>query len=364
MHAEKIFIIAIIITILMLFGITQIELQADVSNFLSEDVSPVVKLDKEVSNKFGESNGVMISFKIDGKSGGDVKDIRNIEVIKAVVELTKKLKEEDNVKDVQGIGNFFENYPEQDYEKILNFVLNNQASKNFFNNDYTETLIFVTVRGKSNKEINELVKEINDDIDKIAIPEGVKVSFTGEPILVNDILNILVSDLIKSFAIAAIIVLFILFLIYRSITKGLLPYIPLLISLIWTLGTMGYAGIPISIATVAVAPMVIGIGIEFGVFVVNRYLEELNKGVEINKAIQRGVSGVGRAILASTTALTIGFLSLEAGDITIMKDMGIALSIGIIYAMLAALFINPALIAIEKNKILNLKFHKNDSKNL
>jgi len=98
--------------------------------------------------------------------------------------------------------------------------------------------------------------------------------------------------------------------------------------------------------------MIIGIGIEFGVFVVNRYLEELNKGTERNIAIQKGVSGVGRAILASTTALTIAFLALGTGDLTIMADMGIALAIGIIYAMLAALFVNPAFIVIE-DKIMN-----------
>lgn len=347
-HAESVFIIAIIITILMSFGITQIELQTDITNFLFESISPVIKLDKEVSNKFGESNGVIISFKIDGRKGNeDVNDIRDIRVIKSVVELTKRLKIEDNVESVQGIGNFFENYPEQDYEKILNIVLNNPASKNFFNKDYTQTLIFVTVKGKSQKEINDLVKKITDDINKISIPEGVKVSFTGEPILLNDMSNLLISDLVKSFTIAAIIVLLLLFLIYRSLTKGLLPYIPLAISLVWTLGTMGYVGIPISIATVAVAPMIIGIGIEFGVFVVNRYLEELNKGVERDAAIQKGVSGVGRAVLASTTALTIGFLSLATGELTVVRDMGIALSIGIIYAMLAALFINPAFIVIE-----------------
>ncbi len=347
-HAEKIFMLVVIITILMFFGITQIELQTDISNFLSESTSPVVKLDKEVSNKFGEDNGVMISFKIDDKSrSADIKDIRDIRVIKSVVELTDRLKTEDNVKDVRGIGNFFENYPEQYYEKILNAVLNEPSSKNFFNKDYTQTLIFVTVKGKSQKEIDNIVKEITDDIDKTSIPEGIKVSFTGEPILMNDMSDLLISDMVKSFAIAALIVLLLLFLIYGSWTKGLLPYIPLLISLIWTLGTMGYIGIPISIATVAVAPMIIGIGIEFGVFVVNRYFEELNKGIERNIAIQKGVSGVGRAVLASTTALTLAFLALGMGDLTIMKDMGIALAIGIIYAMLAALFINPAFIVIE-----------------
>ncbi|NCS91162.1 MAG: MMPL family transporter [Candidatus Altiarchaeum hamiconexum] len=347
-HAKEIFLIAIIVTIVMLFGITLIELQTDISNFLSESASPVVKLDKEVSNKFGEDNGVIISFKIDKKTGSaDIYDIRDIRVIKSVVELTNKLKAEDNVKEVRGIGNFFENYSEQEYEKILNVILNNPASKKFFNRDYTQTLIFVTVKGKSQKEIDEIVKEITADIDKISVPEGVTVSWTGEPILMNDISNILMSDMIKSFAIAAFIVLILLFLIYRSWTKGLLPYVPLMISLIWTLGTMGYIGIPISIATVAVAPMIIGIGIEFGVFVVNRYFEELNKGIARDIAIQKGVSGVGIAVLASTTALTIAFIALGMGDLTIMKDMGIALAIGIIYAMFAALFINPAFIVIE-----------------
>ncbi|PKP57361.1 MAG: hypothetical protein CVT88_09020 [Candidatus Altiarchaeales archaeon HGW-Altiarchaeales-1] len=107
-HAGKIFLLAVIITAVMLFGITQIELQTDISNFLSESTSPVIKLDKEVSNKFGEDSGVMILVKIsDEKSGKEnINDIRDIKVIKAITELTKKLRTEDNVKDVRGIGNF------------------------------------------------------------------------------------------------------------------------------------------------------------------------------------------------------------------------------------------------------------------
>ncbi len=353
-HAGKIFLLAVIITAVMLFGITQIELQTDISNFLSESTSPVIKLDKEVSNKFGEDSGVMILVKIsDEKSGKEnINDIRDIKVIKAITELTKKLRTEDNVKDVRGIGNFFENEPEQNYEKILNAVLNEQASKGLFNKDYTQTVMFITTEGKGKKEINDIVQTITDDVDKIAIPEGVEVSITGEPILMNDMSDLLINDMVKLFTIAALLVLIFLFLVYRSFTKGLLPYVPLLLSLIWTLGTMGYIGIPISVATVAIAPMIIGIGIEFGVFVVNRYFEELNKGTERNIAIQKGVSGVGRAILASTTALTIAFLALGTGDLTIMVDMGIALAIGIIYAMLAALFVNPAFIVVE-DKIMN-----------
>ncbi|PKP57360.1 MAG: hypothetical protein CVT88_09015 [Candidatus Altiarchaeales archaeon HGW-Altiarchaeales-1] len=196
------------------------------------------------------------------------------------------------------------------------------------------------------------MSEVLEIFYKIAIPEGVEVSITGEPILMNDMSDLLINDMVKLFTIAALLVLIFLFLVYRSFTKGLLPYVPLLLSLIWTLGTMGYIGIPISVATVAIAPMIIGIGIEFGVFVVNRYFEELNKGTERNIAIQKGVSGVGRAILASTTALTIAFLALGTGDLTIMVDMGIALAIGIIYAMLAALFVNPAFIVVE-DKIMN-----------
>jgi len=351
-HAVKIFLISLIVTGLMFFGIMQIELQTDISNFLSESTSPVIKLDKEVSSKFGEENGVMILFKIDEKEKtNDIKDIRDTKVITSIVELTHILKQEDNVKGVQSVGNFFENYSEQDYEKILKIINANPSLKEkfdkFFNKDYTETLIFVSINGKSQREVNEIVDKISKDIDRTSIPEGIKVAFTGEPILMNDISQLLVSDLIKSFAIAAIIVLIMLFLIYKSFTKGLLPYIPLMISLIWTLGTMGYIGIPISIATVAVAPMIIGIGIEFGVFVVNRYFEELKKGIERDVAIQKGVSGVGRAVLASTTALCIGFLALGTGDLTIMYDMGVALAIGIVYAMLGALFINPAFIVIE-----------------
>jgi hypothetical protein len=160
-------------------------------------------------------------------------------------------------------------------------------------------------------------------------------------------MDLLMNDMIVSMAAAAIIVLLLLILIHGSISKGLLPFIPLMFALVWTGGTMGYLGIPLSMVTVALGAMIIGIGIEFGVFVVDRYLEELKNGETRDDAIANAVSGVGRAVFASTTALTIGFLAMLAGAMPMMHDMGKTLAMGVIYAMLAAIFANPAFIIVE-----------------
>lgn len=347
-HAYGIVAAAVIITVVMAFGALQIQIQTDMTTSLIPQNLEVVKLLNKVSDKFGENDMVMIVVQLDSSDDENaVKDVRDVRVLKMLEDLGKKISKENQIVSVFSAANVFEQtggVPGD--QKTVDLILKNiPESQMPFNKDYSVTLMYAGGDIKSEKSIKSVVNEINDDVKKTNIPPGVKVSVTGMPVLRTTLMSLLLSDMLKSLSAAAVIILLLLLAIYRSISKGLLPYIPLMLALVWAVGTMGYMGIPLSLFTVAIAPMVLGIGIEFGVFVVNRYFEEIQKGIPREYAIKKGVSGVGRAIFGSTGALTIGFLSMLVS--TMMHDMGITLAMGIIYAMIAAVFVNPAFIIAE-----------------
>ena len=71
---------------------------------------------------------------------------------------------------------------------------------------------------------------------------------------------------------------------------------PLLLGLIWTLGTMGWLGIQISIPTAGIGAMILGLGVEYGVFMLTRYEEEKEhkrgRYLETNRSITRVSAGL------------------------------------------------------------------------
>jgi len=348
-HAYPIFAIAVVVTLFMAYGAMQIELQTDINAMMSQD-TPASNLQNKVTDKFGGSDMVLVVIQLESSDDPDaVKDIRDLRVLKMLGELGRKVENENAIVSVSSAASIFKDFGGiPDSQKTIDMVLKKiPESQSPFNDDYTVTLLYAQGDIKSEKNIKTVVAEIEEDIKETSIPQGVKVSVTGTPVIRTTLMDLLMNDMIVSMAAAAIIVLLLLILIHGSISKGLLPFIPLMFALVWTGGTMGYLGIPLSMVTVALGAMIIGIGIEFGVFVVDRYLEELKNGETRDDAIANAVSGVGRAVFASTTALTTGFLAMLAGAMPMMHDMGKTLAMGVIYAMLAAIFANPAFIIVE-----------------
>ncbi|MBJ8205957.1 MMPL family transporter, partial [Bacillus cereus] len=103
-----------------------------------------------------------------------------------------------------------------------------------------------------------------------------------------------------------IVVLFFVFPVRRRIIS--LGFV--LIGLIWTFGFMGWAGIPITLATMATLPIIIGLGTDFGVQFHNRYEEEFKNSqfdaeLAIRNAVRHIGPGVGIAVAVSYTHLTL-----------------------------------------------------------
>jgi len=63
----------------------------------------------------------------------------------------------------------------------------------------------------------------------------------------------------------------------RGPAYGAATFAPLFLGLLWTLGAMGLLGIPLTIATIALGSMLLGLGVEYGSFISERIAEETKK---------------------------------------------------------------------------------------
>jgi len=131
-------------------------------------------------------------------------------------------------------------------------------------------------------------------------------------------------------------ILIVLFLViaYRDLADLMLGVVAIVMALIWTFGFIGLAGIPFSPLMVSVPPLLIAVGIDFGIHVVNRYREERELDRDVVPAMEVTNQQVFVAFFIVTGTTVIGFLSNLTSAFPPTQDFGLVAAIGIVFTFL------------------------------
>ena len=89
--------------------------------------------------------------------------------------------------------------------------------------------------------------------------------------------------------------------------------------------------------------LIVGIGTEFAVLLLERFWEELGRGVDPHEAMSRAVSRIGRAIAASGLTVAAGFAALLASSFPALREFGAVTVIDVLLALLATIVVVPPL---------------------
>jgi predicted RND superfamily exporter protein len=133
---------------------------------------------------------------------------------------------------------------------------------------------------------------------------------------------------------ALLLITLFLMVAYRDLADLLLGVIALLMALVWTFGFMGLAGIPFSQVLIAVPPMLLAVGIDFGIHAVNRYREEREEGYGIADGMGRATDQVLVAFFIVTGTTVIGFAANLTSDLVPIREFGVVASVGIVFTFL------------------------------
>ncbi len=127
---------------------------------------------------------------------------------------------------------------------------------------------------------------------------------------------------------------------FRSFRYTLFAVVPLLVGMIWMLGVYPLLGFKLNPINIAVIPLVIGMGIDFGIHLAHRYKVEQDIGTVYR------YTGKGVVLSALTTMIGFGSLGL-IGTFGSISSMGIILFIGLAACLIAALVVLPALLRFD-----------------
>ncbi|WP_264554777.1 efflux RND transporter permease subunit [Halocatena marina] len=134
---------------------------------------------------------------------------------------------------------------------------------------------------------------------------------------------------------AAVLLIF-AFLIYsyRDPLDLLLGVIALGMAIVWTFGFLGIAGIPFSQLLIAVPPLLLAVGIDFGIHAINRYREERVEGKDVGSSMRIATDQLLVAFFIVTGTTVMGFSSNGVSDLPPIRDFGFVAAIGIVFTFL------------------------------
>ena len=125
----------------------------------------------------------------------------------------------------------------------------------------------------------------------------------------------------------------------RQPALSLIAVGPIVLVLIWVLGTMALLGIPYSLVTSIITALSIGIGVDYTIHVIHRYREEYTRSRNPEQAAIRTLTTTGSALLGSALTTAFGFGALIASPLTASQQFGITATITIVYSLVVSVVV-------------------------
>src|SRR6516225_2243571 len=153
----------------------------------------------------------------------------------------------------------------------------------------------------------------------------------------------------KSEAVGLLTAMLVLALTFGSLIAMGLPILTAVFGLITALGTIGLLTHVITVPTVGptLAIMIgLGVGIDYSLFMVNKYREHHAHGADHREAIALSVATAGSAIVFAGTTVMIALVSLAVAGIPLVTTLGLVTAVAVLTAVLAALTLLPAVMSL------------------
>ena len=186
---------------------------------------------------------------------------------------------------------------------------------------------------------------IQEEIDALWSGDDEGITATSTSILsvtVTDQITSRQTEAISSTVAAALGILVLFFWVtLRRPTLGVIAVGPIVLVLIWILGTMALLDIPYGLITSIITALSIGIGVDYTIHVIHRYREEFARVRNPEEAAVRTLATTGSALLGSALTTALGFGVLMFSPLAGIQQFGVTAAISIAYSLLVSILVVP-----------------------
>lgn len=317
--------------------------QTDTSSFAPQDMPALQDLN-HLSEIIGGSDQLNLIIKVD--------DDADPNVLKWMDKFSEHESHRPNIYSASSIVTLVKEYNDgtipdsrNEIEAIYNQIPESQKSKYLYGRGMLLLNLDIT-SDLSTTAVQDLTDIVKQDIQWMHAPPGTSITITGGSVLLIEVMTALTSGRTEMTYIGLFLVLGGLLIVYRDWLKALVPIIPMFMVTGWSGLVMTYLKIDYTPMTATLGALILGIGCEYSILMMERYFEEKDEGASSLEAIHQTTSSIGAALVASGATVVFGFAALIASPFPIIKDFGTVTVIDILLVLIATFTVFPPLIIV------------------
>ena len=327
-HSKLILLLAVILVVPAAFGYFKTDVNYDILSYLPEETS-TMQAEKILQDEFGCGSIAMLIVE-------DMPD-------KDVAKVKEKVAKLDGVKKALWVDDFVDlSVPKEILPKDMTDLL--------YNGDKSTMIIVMLKEGTATLTTQNTVQKIRNIV-------GAQGFLSGMSGIIKDTKDCADGEMPLYIIIAGILTLIVLLLTMESTVVPFVFLLSISLAIIYNFGSNIILG-EISYITKALAAVLqLGVTMDYSIFLLHRYDEELGKNSDRIEAMSNAIQNTFVSIIGSSTTTVAGFLALCTMDLSLGMDMGIVMAKGVIIGVLCTVTILPSLILIFDKPIHKYK-HK------
>jgi predicted RND superfamily exporter protein len=183
------------------------------------------------------------------------------------------------------------------------------------------------------------------EIGRAVLGEDATLVATGYLPLYSRLIEQVVADQVKGLSLALIVVFALIACWFRDARMVIMALAVNLPPIVFLLVSMALLGVPLDIATITVAPAMLGLIVDDSMHLLYRYRQQRERGLSTEDALAVNMETVGRTLIATSTVLVIGFGVLGFSSVSSIAVNGLLMAWTVVLALAADLWLLPAVAA-------------------
>lgn len=242
-------------------------------------------------------------------------------------------------------------YQEKSIQQVKKEIRSNPLYNGLlYNSETNVSLMMVSLKEEflRDRKKQQVVVDIEALADSYAPVIG-KAHFAGLPHMRVLIGKRVLSEMYIFVGLSILVSTIIMYLFFRSIRVTMICNLVVLITVVWSLGTIGLLGYNVSIMMALIPTLMIVIGIPNCIYLYNKYHQEYSKHKNKARALQRVIKKTGTAMFLTNVTTALGFITFVFTNSEKFYEFGMISSINIMLCFVVSLCLIPIFASFSKN---------------
>jgi predicted RND superfamily exporter protein len=175
---------------------------------------------------------------------------------------------------------------------------------------------------------------------------------TGVPVIDFEAEWIISTEGTKFGLVALVVSIILLIVIFRSFTAVIAPFLVLCATLVILYGIMGFMGVPITMTSLIITPLILVISVSYSIHVINHFQHHFRRSGDRKGAVRYAFQHSTWPCFLTAVTTAIGFTSFIIVPIKPIREMGITCAVGVFIAYFLVMIIIPGFFSLGRNKVV------------